>query len=162
MNGSSPRTACAGNRNTGSRLLTSAASVLLFCLRLSRLIGNQREGEIKWDTFLSGGAGGQNVNQGRIRCTLALQLERHLNTGVVEEILDRMYRNIRYPAKRIREREIRILRTSSFTTRSIRSILMILPQSEKQWWVAETVRLKSVHTTIRRDDHRPPHQLYDL
>lgn len=44
------------------------------------------EGEIKWDTFRSGGARRSEREQGGIRRAPALQLEKP-NTGIVEEIL---------------------------------------------------------------------------
>ncbi len=59
---------------TQGRVHTSAASVAVLpeAEEFDVVIN---EGEIKWDTFRSGGAGGQKCQQGGIRCTPALYLE---------------------------------------------------------------------------------------
>lgn len=70
---------------TQGRVHTSAATVAVLP-EAQPFDVEINEGEIKWDTFRSGGAGGQNVN--KVESGVRLRYPwRNPNTGVVEEIL---------------------------------------------------------------------------
>ena len=129
---------------TQGRVHTSAATVAVLP-EAQEFDVEINEGEIKWDTFRSSGAGGQNVNkvESGVR---ARYLWKNPNTGETEEILIECTETRDQPRTR---KELWHACARSSTTKNTRNISTTLPTEGRQWCPPVTVRPKSVRTTIR-------------
>ena len=126
---------------TQGRVHTSAASVAVLpeAEEFDVVIN---EGEIKWDTFRSGGAGGQNVNkvESGVRLRYIWKNPKKFLSNVPRHATSRKTKSAPWP--------VSVLLS---TTKNIRNISMTLPPNVRQWYLPETVQPKYELTTIPRD-----------